>query len=108
MKSYNNLYDKMLDRSYIEECFFKASKGKRRRRDVADILDPAHLPKHVERVHDMMESESFVPGNHEIAIINESSSRKNAQDRQTELRIRAGHPSHVCRTVLSGRDAWLL
>ena len=76
MKSYNNLYDETLDRSYIEDCFFKASKGKRNRRDVADILDPAHLPKHVERVHDMMESESFVPGNHEIAIINESSSRK--------------------------------
>lgn len=64
----------MLDQAYIEACFFSASKGKRCRRDVADILD--NLPKHVERVREMMESESFVPGNHEIAIINESSSRK--------------------------------
>lgn len=74
MKSYNNLYDKMLDPDYIETCFFKASKGKRSRDDVREVLE--NIQPHVEKVRAMMESESFRPTSHNVTIINESSSRK--------------------------------
>ncbi|MBQ9328951.1 MAG: hypothetical protein IJ225_10545 [Solobacterium sp.] len=74
MKSYNNLYNKLLDKDYIEERFYNASKRKRRRRDVRNILE--NISKHIDIVYEMMLNESWQPTRGKRSIINESSSKK--------------------------------
>lgn len=74
MKSYNNLYEKMLDEAYIKQCFWDASEKKRDRRDVREILD--EVDEHVKILKRMLVSEMFIPSYHEQSIINENSSKK--------------------------------
>ena len=74
MRSYNNLYEPMLQEKYIERCFYKAAKKKRKRNDVIKILD--HVDEHVEIVKKMLTAELFIPDYHNPSIINENSNKK--------------------------------
>lgn len=46
-KSVNNLYKPMLEHSNVEQKFHKAAKGKTERPDVAVILEPTNIQRHV-------------------------------------------------------------
>ena len=46
-KSVNNLYKPMLEHSNVEKKFHKAAKGKTERPDVAVILEPTNIQRHV-------------------------------------------------------------
>lgn len=49
-KSVNNLYKPMLEHSNVEQKFHKAAKGKTERPDVAVILEPTNIQRHVKNV----------------------------------------------------------
>lgn len=74
MRSYNNLYEPMLQDDYIKQCFLDASKKKKNRNDVQEIL--SNLDKHTELLKKMLSEELFIPDYHEPSIINESSNKK--------------------------------
>ena len=46
MRSYNNLYEPMLKDDYIKQCFLDASKKKKNRNDVREVLE--NLDEHTE------------------------------------------------------------
>ncbi len=74
MKSYNNLYEKILDRESLKKCFHDAARKKTRRRDVRRILD--NLDEHIDILYGILEREEFIPSYHEANIIQETSCRK--------------------------------
>ncbi len=77
MKTYSNLYDKMLDLDNIKECIKKATKGKkkRRRKYVQKLL--ANLDEGAQEIRDLIKSGEFHFHESGMAVINESSQRKN-------------------------------
>jgi len=64
MKRVGNLYDKMLDPAVIEWAICEASKGKRHRADVKRVL--ADMPKHVQRIQDMLTNRTFKPSPYHV------------------------------------------
>ena len=74
MKSYNHLYEKLLDKEYIKSCIYKAAKGKRSRHDVQNILN--NIDYHIDQVYHIMATDSFFMKSHKKAYINESSCKK--------------------------------
>ncbi len=87
-KSVNNLYKPMLEHSNVEQKFHKAAKGKTERPDVAVILDPNNIQKHVENVIEQLENtapewydvphpeKAWRPSKHGKVCINEGTSKK--------------------------------
>jgi hypothetical protein len=87
-KSVNNLYKPMLEHSNVEKKFHKAAKGKTERPDVAVILDPNNIQKHVENVIEQLENtapewydvphpeKAWRPSRHGKVCINEGTSKK--------------------------------
>lgn len=55
-KSVNNLYKPMLEHSNVEQKFHKAAKGKTERPDVAVILEPTNIQRHVKNVVEQLEN----------------------------------------------------
>lgn len=74
MRSYNNLYEPILQDDYIKQCFINASKKKKNRNDVREVLE--NLDEHTELLKKMLTEELFIPDYHKPSIINESSSKK--------------------------------
>lgn len=74
MRSYNNLYEQMLQDDYIKQCFKKAAKKKKNRKDVREVLND--LDEHTELLKKMLAEELFIPDHHKPSIINESSNKK--------------------------------
>lgn len=74
MRSYNNLYEPMLQDDYIKQRFINASKKKKNRNDVREVLE--NLDEHTELLKKMLTEELFIPDYHKPSIINESSSKK--------------------------------
>lgn len=74
MRSYNNLYEPMLNDAYIKQCFLDASKKKKRRNDVQEVLN--NIDKHTQLLKMMLSEELFIPNYHEQSIINENSNKK--------------------------------
>lgn len=87
-KSVNNLYKPMLEHSNVEQKFHKAAKGKTERPDVAVILDPNNIQRHVNIVIEQLENtapegydvphpeKAWKPTRHGKVRINEGTSRK--------------------------------
>lgn len=87
-KSINNLYEPMLEHSNVEEKFHKAAKGKTERPDVAEILDPNNIQKHVSTIIEQLENtapeeydvphpeKAWKPSKHGKVRINEGTSKK--------------------------------
>lgn len=87
-KSVNNLYEPMLEHSNVEKMFHKAAKGKTEREDVAKILNPENIDKHVKFLIEKLENTApegmevphpeyaWHPTKHEKQTINEQSSKK--------------------------------
>lgn len=74
MKTYKNLYEKLLDREYLKKCFRTAAKKKTRRADVRRILE--NLDEHVEILYQMLLHEEFIPAYHITKTIQETAARK--------------------------------
>lgn len=64
----------MLQNDYIAECFKNASKKKKNRSDVKDVLE--HLDRETETLKTILREEMFIPDYHEQSIINDGSKHK--------------------------------
>ena len=58
MRSYNNLYEPMLQDDYIKQRFINASKKKKNRNDVREVLE--NLDEHTELLKKMLTEELFI------------------------------------------------
>lgn len=88
-KSVNNLYEPMLTHDNVKKKFQKAAKGKTERSDVAVILDPKNIDRHVEKVIEQLSNtapegfdvpspeKAWKPTRHGKVCINEGTSKKN-------------------------------
>lgn len=74
MKSYNNLYEPMLENGYIRKCFTDAAKGKSKRNDVEEVM--SNLDEEIEKLKSILREESFRPAKHEKCVINENNCHK--------------------------------
>lgn len=91
-KSVNNLYKPMLEHSNVEQKFHKAAKGKTERPDVAVILEPTNIQRHVKNVVEQLENtapegydiphpeKAWKPSRHGKVCINEGTSRKEKRE----------------------------
>lgn len=87
-KSVNNLYKPMLEHSNVEKMFHKAARGKTEREDVAKILNPDVLGKHISFLIEQLENtapegvdvphpeKAWHPVKHQKQRINEQTSKK--------------------------------
>lgn len=74
MRRVGNIYCKIKDRANIEKAIDKASLGKKKRRDVAKVLE--NKEKYINKICDMLDSESYVPSEYMIKKIVDGSSNK--------------------------------
>lgn len=74
MKSYNNLFEQMLDDEKIKQCFLDAAKKKKDRKDVAEILK--NIDQEVINLKTIITTESFEPTTHRPCTINENTNEK--------------------------------
>lgn len=90
-KSVNNLYKPMLEHGNVERKFHIAAKGKTQRPDVAVILQPENIQRHVETVIEQLSNtapegfdvpnpeKAWKPTKHGKVTINEGTNRKKRQ-----------------------------
>lgn len=81
MKSVKRIWEKIITEENIREAFYNASKGKRNRNDVKEILSNidfhvCELKKILEETKPEDKTKGYRPNNEVRAVINESSSRK--------------------------------
>lgn len=88
-KSVNNLYKPMLEHSNVEQKFHKAAKGKTERPDVAVILEPTNIQRHVKNVVEQLENTA--PEGYDVPH----------PEKAWKLHVAASRPFHQ-RTVESG------
>ena len=74
MKSYNGLFERMLDYDTIKKCFLDASKNKRNRKDVAKVLNS--LDKNVIKLRKILKNQTFRPLPHDSSYVNEHNCHK--------------------------------
>lgn len=69
MKSYNNLFEKLIEDENIKKAINRSSLGKRERKDVAHVL--ADQDYHVKVIKDILIKQKFKVPNHELKEIND-------------------------------------
>ena len=69
MKTYKNLYEKIISEENLKKAFFKAAKGKRKRKDIQRILD--NVDEHAAILRGILEREDFRPAHHKPIQIND-------------------------------------
>lgn len=74
MKRYGFLYEKICDKSNIETAIWKASKGKRKRKDVKRVIN--NIDYYISEIHDMLVNETYVPSDYIVGSVNEGTSKK--------------------------------
>ena len=68
------LYDKMLDKDYIRAVIMEAAHGRHQRTDIAKVLDD--LDAYVERIYQLLVTDSYVPSEPKTRRIFDESSQK--------------------------------
>lgn len=93
-KSVNNLYKPMLEHGNVERKFHVAAKGKTQRADVAVILKPENIQRHVEIVIEQLSNtapegfdvpnpeRAWKPTRHGKVLINEGTNKKTEANRK--------------------------
>lgn len=74
MKTYKNLYEKIIDKDNLRRAFKRAAKGKTQRKDIARVL--ADLDYHVDKLHEILKNEEWKPAKHEKQQINDGFKQK--------------------------------
>lgn len=74
MRSYNNLYEEILQDEYIRNRFISAAQKKTERKDVKMVLK--NLDVETGNLKRIMQDEMFIPDYHEICVINEHNGNK--------------------------------
>lgn len=74
MKTYKNLYEKIISEENLKKAFYAAAKGKKNRRDVRKILN--NIDEHVCILHEILKKEEFRPAHHIPQEINDGFKQK--------------------------------
>jgi len=74
MKSYNHLFEKVIEYDNLYVAIMEASKGKRNRKDVKEIIDNAD--RHIRIIQKMLIYRTWGPRQHRKVTINEGSHQK--------------------------------
>lgn len=74
MKTYKNLYEKIISKDNLRLAFKRAARGKAKRKDIAKILE--NLDYHVDKLHEILKNEEFRPARHEKQLINDGFKQK--------------------------------
>lgn len=74
MRTYNNLFEKVVSIENVKLAILNASKKKRKRNDVAYILE--HIDEEAEKVRKMLIEERYTPGHGKPHRINDNNSKK--------------------------------
>ena len=74
MKTYKNLYEKIISEENLKKAFYAAAKGKKNRRDVRQILN--NIDEHVYILHEILKKEEFRPAHHIPQEINDGFKQK--------------------------------
>lgn len=74
MKSYNNLFEKVIDKENIRLAIKNSSRHKLKRREVKEVL--ANEEKHVDIIFNMLKNKTYTSPNHKIKIIKDGASKK--------------------------------
>ena len=74
LKSYNHLFEKMLDKEFIKQNIYDAAKHKTKRNDVKHVLN--NIDYHVDYIFDILNNGSFKICIKDPVIINESTCKK--------------------------------
>ena len=74
MKTYKNLYEKIISEENLKKAFYAAAKGKKNRRDVRQILN--NIDEHVCILHEILKKEEFRPAHHIPQEINDGFKQK--------------------------------
>jgi len=74
MKRYGHLYEKIYGKENVKEAILKASKGKRRRKDVTNILNNIEI--YTNKIHNMLKNESYIPSPYVVDQIQEGIAQK--------------------------------
>lgn len=84
MKTYKNIFEKVIEPDNIRMAIINASKGKRKRRDVKDIYE--NQDYHIEIIRSMLIEGTYVPAFNAECIINEGTYRKERQIRKPNFK----------------------
>jgi hypothetical protein len=74
MKRCGYIYEKVCDKENIRKAILRASKGKRKRKDVQKTLN--NLTAYVDKVHELLIKESYVPSDYRTDVIREGIAKK--------------------------------
>lgn len=77
MKTYKNIYEKIISEDNLRRAFYRAAKGKKNRKDIKRILD--NIDEHVAILHGILEREEFKPAYHKPVSINDGFKMKKRQ-----------------------------
>lgn len=80
MKTYSNLYDKCLDRSFIKDMILEAAKGKKKRIDVRRVLE--RLDHYVDVFYNILDKQTYRAHIPRATIINEGTRQKTREIRK--------------------------
>lgn len=74
MKRIGYIYEKIYDKENIRQAIMKASRGKRKRKDVKKVLND--IPKYVNEIQNMLVNETYIPAKYRIDTICEGVNKK--------------------------------
>ena len=74
MKRYNNIFEKIINTDNIMNAIYRASKGKRERKEVEKVLDSPFF--YAMEIRKMLINKSYVPNKSKEAVIIDGISRK--------------------------------
>lgn len=74
MKRIGNLFEKVYDKGTIRAAIMNASKGKRSRKDVRDVL--GRIDFYIDMLHDKLKNGTYAPSDYEVEVVREGSFRK--------------------------------
>ena len=77
MKRTGNLYPQICDPDNIRAAILSASKGKRHRKDVQDVLD--HIEERTAWLSEQLKAEAFAPSPYIAATVREGTKNKERQ-----------------------------
>lgn len=74
IKRYGYIYERICSKANIRKAILRASKGKRKRKNVQRILN--NISFYINEIHEMLVSETYKPAEYQTAIIREGIAKK--------------------------------
>lgn len=84
MKSYNHLFEKIIDEDNIRLAIYEAAKKKKKRKDVQNVLN--NIEYHIKKIKYILENNLFKPRKHRPKIIDDGFAHKKREIIQPDFK----------------------